>query len=235
MIGILTGVFILFVVTEFFLTSSGFTIRENKFNCLVDYLTENNVTDDYFPSSSELNIENANCSEVLKQFDVFEDVKEDLCSPYNVTVKLCKKISKDKEKKLCTLSSDAEARVNQSTSSSNETCVDAKKYFSEDELAQNITLEELYARSKENCRSLDDCFSCIKANLTQSDDYENTMLHAIAVNFTIIEFEVWNYFMITSSVQQLVNEADTMLRDAIDDCQLKQDCVIMPDKRKAEN
>lgn len=190
------------------------------------------MTDDYFPSSSFLqpqhdDLSNVNCSGILKQFNVLEDVREDLCAPYNVTLNLCRRIfSDDKELQLC----GAEAKNNQSNSSSDaESCADIEEYFNE----ASETLEEFYKQSKVNCQRQASCFDCIKESLGGSGDYETLALHAIAVNFTVIDFEVWNYFRISSRVHELVNEANRMLRIAVDDCWIKQECVDVDERWKA--
>jgi hypothetical protein len=151
---------------------------------------------------------------------VLGDVRRDLCSPYNVTQTLCKRIADDKERKPC----DAEGRHNQSKSSK-ESCVDVKELLGADETIEREALVAVYKQSKFNCQHLNDCFGCIKASLRASDDYESTMRHAIAVNFTIIDFQVWNYFRISSRVHELVSEGNKLLRAAVEDCQIRQECV----------
>ncbi|KAG5671097.1 hypothetical protein PVAND_001311 [Polypedilum vanderplanki] len=228
-IGTLTSVFILIFITENFLSSSGFESRQQVFNCLVNELKSRNVTDDYFPSSSYDDTSNVDCSEIIKNFTVLEDLRMNLFETYNVTLDLCEDITNDKKQKLC----DAEGRNNQSKSNNSsssdvkESCVDVKKHFKVDKTSQNETLEDFYKQSKVNCERLNNCYDCIKASFVEDDknNYETTMLHAIAVNFTIIDFEVWNYFQISSRVHELVNEANQIVEKAINDCQIKQKCI----------
>lgn len=232
-IGCLLSVVISFFITEKFLSSSGFEYRQNVYNCLVDYLKERNVSDDYFPSSEPESNGNdethVNCSVILKQFNVLKDMESNLYSSYNITTKLCTELMADNNMKLCLSSNDVKGSDNQSrdkvgVEEKKRSCFDIEKYFTDDEISKYETPETLFISSRNYCTDADECSRCVKEILTATDDYENTMLHAKAVNITIIDVKVWNYFMISKRVHELLDEAQSMVDDAVSDCKTDQKC-----------
>lgn len=93
-----------------------------------------------------------------------------------------------------------------------------------DEIKKKSTLENTQAN--ENCGKVTECFACIKENLQKNtDDYEISMLHAMAVNSTIIDFRLWEYFKVSSKVEELVNDANVVKSTAIEDCTSKKICI----------
>lgn len=101
-----------------------------------------------------------------------------------------------------------------------------------DEISQNRSFENSHMHEREKCKIFAQCFVCIKENLQSgtSDDYELTQLHAITLNFTIIDFRLWRYFKVTSRVEELLNDAkalkNTQLKKTVNDCKAKGKCIV---------
>lgn len=222
-VGILVAIFVGFIITEKYLSSSGFEYKENTYNCLVYYLKDKNVTDSYFPSTEhDINDleRNVNCSVILKQFNVLEDMKSNLYSSYNITSNLCVELMTDK--KVCSSANDGKGSDNQSKNITQ--CLDVKKHFSVEQISKFDTSENLAKKFKEDCTSSDICIECVNQALTANEDYQNTILHAKAVNLTIIDYEIWNYFKISTRVKELLEESYEMEDKALSDCFQSKNC-----------
>lgn len=205
MVGLLATVIILTFCTEHYFSSPGFVERQQRFSCLVNYLHQQNITDNFFPATAESQSKDdiSNCSNVVHQLrlKIDSETKNQLYETKgNVTATLCEEIER-----------------NSTTTRGEENHHPKINSPPSDDNLKNLKLEE------ENCRKLSRCFACIKGYL-QSDDYENFMLHAKAVNFTVIEFRVWEYFRVSERVEELLNEANALKLKSVSGCESEGKC-----------
>lgn len=223
-IGTLAGVFIGFFITERYWISDGVERNIAKFNCLVDYLRNNSITDDYFHTEQRVFSDEAlkDCTVILKQFSKLEDVGNNLYSSYNTSQNLCKALQADKMKKLCLSENDVEGSKNQSED--NRTCIDVNEYLKIDKISKYETSESLYEHTRHNCDDAQSCFNCIREILIENDSYMLTRLHAKAVHYTYINYEVWRYFQISKKVNELLSVTSVVENEAFMKCNMDQKC-----------
>lgn len=200
------------------MSSAGFESRKEIFGCLVKYLKEKNVSDDVFSVAESLDIEIANCSDIVDETRerFYNDLKIRLFDSYplyEVTSGQCD----DLKNPIC---SDKATK-----NSSTKVCYDSKplKKMAKDAGHDDISI--VYNELKQNCHQLLTCFRCLLADLQQTEEYDETRIHAAAVNFTVIEFRVWQYFSIYPRVDELQMQAISLELDARKKCESTRDCV----------
>lgn len=164
------------------------------------------------------------CSNIINQYklNIAENITEEYYSAHNVSSNVCEEIVKP----LCNSSSiSVNSTLENSTSDqSREKCFEKNSL----EHTEEDNLDEIYNATKEKCENVGKCFSCIKEKLLKNgdnDDFENSMLHVKAVNLTssVIEFRFWKYFQVTSRVEELLNDANALRNEAINDCKKKEE------------
>lgn len=208
-IGSLISVFCLAICSEYYFSvSQGVQERKDNFSCLANYLQQQNVSDEYFTTVVS-NISES-CEELVSQLrlKIVDDMKDYYYISYNVSTSLCDEI--DQNLKLMTESTN----------------------FESDLSLNGTNVEDLSNFAKGNCGKVTRCFRCIKENLQSATDvdtdiYEISMLHAMAVNFTIIEFRVWQYFQVSSKVKELVNDANAVRSKTVNDCKAVGKCASL--------
>lgn len=188
------------------------------------YLKEKNVTDDVFSVAESLDIAAANCSGIVDETkeSFYNDLKIrlfDSYPSYEVTSGLCD----DLNNPIC--SDNASTKEN----SSEKVCYNSKPLKKMAKDAGHDDISRIYNKLKESCHQLSTCYRCYLADLQQTDEYEETRLHAAAVNATVIEFRVWQYFSIFPRVNELQEQAISLELDARKNCEETKDCV---NKRK---
>jgi hypothetical protein len=203
------------ICTESFLSSSGFEYRKEVFSCLVNHLEEQNVTDEYFDVARSYNVSTSECAKVLNEFDVMKSMKSMFYSSYNVTLEWCEKSLCDKNETKTSDEIKEERKAEAHALCFQLSSLKAKN---------NETAKAMYSDGRERCDALAVCMNCIKENLKTFSDYERIKLHAVALNFTVIEFRVWNYFTISERVLALGNDANKMELEAVNKCKDKKQC-----------
>lgn len=68
------------------------------------------------------------------------------------------------------------------------------------------------------------CQTCIRHKLDETSDYELKRLHIAAVNQTIVQFKVWQYFTMAPKILQLLDESRELEMDAFKDCKKDKLC-----------
>lgn len=184
------------------------------------FLKEKNVTDDVFSVAESLDIAAANCSGIVDETkeSFYNDLKIrffDSYPSYEVTSGQCDELNNP----IC---SDREK-------SSEKVCYDSRPLTKMAKDAGHDDISRIYKELKKNCHQLSTCHRCLLADLQQTDEYEETRLHAAAVNATVIEFRVWQYYSIYPRVNELQMQAISLELDARKKCEATKDCV---NKRK---
>lgn len=212
--GSLLGIFILALGTENFLKSDGYEARKDTFGCLVKHLAEMNVTDEYFDAAKSLQIEEKNCERVVteKEREFYIDLRARLaCSYpiYNVTADFCEQVLKP----LCESESKSHDKSENVTD-----CFNLKNANLFDKSVDNNTLSNFHEKSTKKCAPIENCYECIHKQLLKNQKYEEIRYHASAVNYTIIEFQIWKYFSISPRVFELTDESKKLEEEALKHC-----------------
>lgn len=241
--GSLVAIFVLSICSETFLSSDGFEARKQVFGCLVKHLAKINVTDEYFDAAEALEIVDGNCVDVIKEKEesFYIDLKARFeCSYpiYNVTLELCDLV----EKSLCDNAKTETKPISEELQEGSKNVTELNKCYnltdakSHDKKVNEDTLVHFDEQSKQNCLVTEKCFDCIHKKLSsKSSNYDVTRLHAAAVNYTIIEFQVWKYFSISPRVVELTDEGKKLEEEALKECVEKEECkktVKFCDKEK---
>lgn len=182
------------ILTEYYFTSPGVSERKEHLRCLGNYLKSQNV---------KISIGNSNltenCMEIVDQWKqkIMNDTENELYAAYNV-----------------------------STFSNSSLVDESKKFTSDLQSTSDICMHVKEAKSpQKNLEEVAQCLACIKGNSqSATNDYKNAMLHAIAVNFTVIEFRLWEYFQVSSKVEKLLNDANALKLKTVNDCETMRKC-----------
>lgn len=198
------------ICTENFLTSSGFEIRKESFNCLVDYLKSRKISDDAFSAAEAVSSSSASCSEIIAEqnqtfFADFFSRSECFYSVYSLAYGECDELNDD----FCSVNPNGTIKANMTCSNRN----DGK--FSGHQKSSDS--------SRANCHDLSDCFGCVIGKLA-ARGYEDIRFHATAVNLTVIEFQVWKYFTISPRVLELQKQTAYLERSTISECEDENKC-----------
>lgn len=217
-IGSLLLVFISAIFTEVYLSSPVLDERKFKFSCLANHLRSKNKTDEIFSYASL--IENSSdCVEIINQYKlkIADNTRLDYFATKNISALLCSEI----EDKNCNSSIFDNKGSSSASDQSEKNCSHLRDEISSLKNNQE-DLKEIFKATKEKCKSISLCYGCIKGKLlTSSDDnYETSMLHVLAANLTstVIEFRFWEYFKVTSRVEELLNDAGAIRDEAIIQC-----------------
>lgn len=162
------------------------------------------MKDEYFAAADSFDLLNSNCSELLslKNQSFYEDLKARLHPLYNVTAEECEKLKNP----ICS-SEDSLSDENSTCFSLEHLEVEYKNAADHDDLNESMM----------NCEKVSKSLSCVRRKLA-STDYEIIRFHAAAVNFTVIEFQVWKYFSIAPQVKLLTEEAEKIENEALGSC-----------------
>ena len=191
--------------------------RKLEFSCLVNYLKTRNISDEFLMHSSAVEDASA-CPEIINQYKltIVNDAKIKYYDSRNVSWPVCKNIT---ENSFCN-SSINDSIIMKNENSINDQSIRECLGIEEGEKLQK-DLSELYNIAKKKCEAIGSCFNCVNEMLwTVSDDYEDSMLHTKATNLTasVIEFRFWDYFKITTRVEELANVSNAFYYEAVNGC-----------------
>lgn len=244
------AIFILALCTENFLSSSGFESRKDIFGCLVKYLKDKNVTDDNFDVAESLKIVEEDCPAIVaeKRQSFYVDLKARLaCSypVYNATFGLCELVKKPfcVNETVTKIGNETVSNVGNETvlnvgngtllNVGNETtkhpeAIDCYNLTSVKPFNKNITeasmLPQFHDQSVDKCAPVEKCYDCI-LDVLSSNEYEETRFHTAAVDFTIIEFQIWKYYSIAPRVIELTEKGRKLENEALMTCVDQKVCL----------
>ena len=200
------------------MSSQGFEDRKETFACLVNYLDQRNVTDECFGVVQSIDVSKVDCAKIVeeKRQSFYDDLQTRLqrCSPlYGVTSGECEVLNNIN----CTFENVKERTV--------ESCQNtdlADKFEGKNSGPDNPpgTFEGL----KENCRKLSNCLNCMIVKLNKTN-YEEIRFHSAAVNLTVIEYKVWEYFLISPRMNELISQGKEWENKAKSLCKKERKCL----------
>lgn len=211
------------------MSSDGFDARKQVFGCLVKHLAKINITDEYFDAADALKIVDENCPETIKEKEesFYIDLKARLgCSYpiYNATLKLCDLLEKPLCSNISAVPSDKQQDGSKNVTKLNN-CYNLTDANSYDKNITEDMLAHFDEQLKQKCILPEKCFDCIHKKLSsESSNYDVTRFHAAAVNYTIIEMQVWKYFSISTRVVELTQEGKKLEEEALKECVQKEEC-----------
>lgn len=192
------------------MSSSGFEYRKKSFNCLVDYLSSRDISDEAFSAAEKIESSSTSCSEIID--DQSQTFRADLFSRsecfyhvYNLAYGECDKMND----RFCNIRPNGTIKANMTCSNRDD-----------EEFSGHLESSDL---SRANCHDLSDCFGCVIEKLA-ADGYEDIRFHATAVNLTVIEFQVWKYFTISPRVLELQRQTAYIERSTISKCEREKKC-----------
>lgn len=73
------------------------------------------------------------------------------------------------------------------------------------------------------CEAVETCNTCVREKLLRTE-YELVRFHATAVNYTVIEYQIWKYFSIAPRVAELSSQGKEFESEALKVCKNEDHC-----------